>query len=44
MTGNKTTGTPDGTNNLRYPKPCLINPIIVTPIKIKAASAKVTII
>ena len=41
--GNKITGTPLGTNNLRYPKPCLINPTIVTPIKINAANTKVTI-
>ena len=44
INGNKTIGTPLGTNNFRYPMPCLINPIIVTPIKINAASTNVTII
>ena len=43
ISGSKTIGTPLGTNNLRYPKPCLINPIIVTPIKMNAANTKVTI-
>jgi F-type H+-transporting ATPase subunit a len=41
--GSNTAGTPLGTNNFKYPKPCLINPIIVTPIKIKAAKTNVTI-
>ena len=43
INGSSTTGTPLGTNNLRYPKPCLINPTIVTPMKINAANTKVTI-
>ena len=41
--GNSTIGTPLGTNSFKYPKPCFINPIIVTPIKMNAASIKVTI-
>ena len=44
INGNNTIGTPLGTNNLRYPRPCFIKPIIVTPTKIKAANTKVTII
>tara|TARA_B100000674_G_C37422774_1_gene725830 strand:+ start:179 stop:523 length:345 start_codon:yes stop_codon:yes gene_type:complete len=43
INGNKTIGTPLGTNNFKYPKPCLIKPIIVTPININAAKTKVTI-
>ena len=42
--GNKITGTPLGTNSFKYPKPCLIKPRTVTPINIKAAKIKVTII
>ena len=44
INGNKTIGTPLGTNSFKYPKPCFIKPIIVTPIKINVASTKVTII
>ena len=44
INGNKTIGTPLGTNNFKYPRPCLIKPITVTPIKINAAKTKVTII
>ena len=38
--GSNTIGTPLGTNNFKYPNPCLIKPIIVTPIKINAAKNK----
>ena len=41
--GNKTAGTPLGTNILKYLKPCLANPIIVTAIKINSAIINVTI-
>ena len=44
INGNNTTGTPLGTNILKYFKPCLANPIIVTAIKINNAIIKVTII
>ena len=44
INGNKTIGTPLGTKSFKYPKPCFKKPIIVTPIKIKAARTKVTII
>ena len=44
INGNKTIGTPLGTNNFKYPKPCLIKPIIVTPINMNAANTNVTII
>ena len=42
--GSNTAGTPLGTNNFKYPNPCLINPITVTPININAASTNVTMI
>ena len=42
--GSSTTGTPLGTNNFKYPNPCLIKPITVTHIKINAARTKVTMI
>ena len=42
INGNKTIGTPLGTKSFKYPSPCLINPIIVTPININAANTKVT--
>ena len=44
INGNKTIGTPLGTNNLRYPSQCFINPIIVTPMNINDANTNVTII
>ena len=44
INGNRTAGTPLGTNILKYLKPCLANPIIVTAIKINKAIIKVTII
>ena len=40
--GSITTGTPDGTKNLRNFAPCFQKPIKVTPMKMKAANAKVT--
>ena len=43
INGNKTIGTPLGTNSFKYPNLCLIKPIIVTPIKINPAKTKVTI-
>ena len=43
INGSRTTGTPLGTNMLKYLKPCLINPIIVTAIKINKAMINVTI-
>ena len=42
INGNKTIGTPLGTKSFKYPSPCLINPIIVTPTNINAANTKVT--
>ena len=33
---------PDGTKNFRKPMPCFQKPMIVTPMKMNAASAKVT--
>ena len=42
--GNKTTGTPLGTNIDKYLNPCFTKPIIVTAIKINKAITKVTII
>ena len=42
--GNNIVGTPLGTNILKYLKPCLTNPIIVTATKINNAIIKVTII
>ena len=42
--GSSTAGTPLGTNILKYLKPCLANPIIVTPMKINDAIIKVTMI
>ncbi len=42
--GKSTTGTPFGTKSSKYLKPCLINPIIVTPINTIAAKTNVTII
>ena len=44
INGSKIIGTPLGTKSFKYPKPCLIKPITVTPIKINAANVKVTII
>ena len=44
INGNKTVGTPLGTNILKYLKPCLTKPIIVTAIKINSAIISVTII
>ena len=44
ISGKSTAGTPLGTNILKYLKPCLTNPIIVTAINIKRAIIKVTII
>ncbi len=41
--GSNTIGTPLGTKSFKYPKPCLIKPIMVTPIKMNAASINVTI-
>ena len=40
--GSMTNGTPSGTKNLRKFAPCFQKPISVTPMKMKAASAKVT--
>ena len=34
INGSKTIGTPLGTKSFKYPSPCFIKPIIVTPIKI----------
>ena len=42
INGSNTIGTPLGTNNFRYPKPCLMNPMIVTQMKINAARTNVT--
>ena len=44
INGNRTTGTPLGTNILRYLNPCLTKPIIVTAKKINNAIISVTII
>ena len=44
INGNNTVGTPLGTNILKYLKPCLTNPIIVTAMKINKAKIRVTII
>ena len=44
INGNSIIGTPLGTKSFKYPNPCFIKPIIVTPIKINAAKTKVTII
>ena len=43
MSGKSQIGTPDGTKSLRKPKPFLKMPMSVTPMKTKAASAKVII-
>ena len=43
INGNKTAGTPLGTKILKYLKPCLTKPIIVTAIKINNAIISVTI-
>ena len=42
INGSNTIGTPLGTNNFRYQKPCLMNPMIVTPMKMNAARTNVT--
>ena len=44
INGSNTTGTPLGTNILRYLKPCLAKPMIVTAKNINRAIIKVTII
>ena len=38
ISGKSTVGTPLGTNILKYLKPCLTNPIIVTAMKIKSGN------
>ena len=43
INGKSTAGTPLGTNILKYLKPCLTKPIIVTAININKAIIKVTI-
>ena len=42
--GSIKTGTPFGTKKPKKPKPCLTNPITVTPINISIARANVTAI
>ena len=44
INGKSTAGTPLGTNMLKYLKPCLAKPIMVTATKINKAIIKVTII
>ena len=44
ISGNRTMGTPLGTNSFKYPTPCLIKPIMVTPMNINAAKTNVTMI
>ena len=44
INGSKIIGTQLGTKSFRYPRPCLINPITVTPINMNDAKTNVTII